>query len=583
MYRHLYKILAGLATIIIIVVAGYGVAFQGHILPNVFVGTLPLGGLTRAQALERVQSRLDDLRQHGILLDIEGKREFIRLESVNFSVSAEQVVENAWRWGRGSLSNRLMAWLSSPFASHHVRADVGVDREDVENELAALSEIIDNPCKDIRFHIVGTNVQVLYDTKPGRILDQEGSADLIMDAIHTLDARVITLALEDDVPRASRDSVPDAIQEAERIMRNPITLSDERYYASVDRATLGSWIISAYDGDRLVPVLDTRTISRYVTGIAQRTDVAPQKPRLTVLDGKVTDFIPPRAGRALEQDATVGMITDILIARQKGQTISSTLELPVKVTKAASEIAGYEGIVELIGKATTPFTGSPANRISNIKNGVKFLSGTLLAPGEEFSTLGTLGTIDNTTGYLPELVIKGDRTTPEFGGGLCQVSTTLFRSVLNAGLPVTARRNHSFRISYYEKDGAGKFIGPGLDATIYEPDLDFKFKNDTGMAMLVYGYVQGDRVTFELYGTSDGRTATVKGPTLFNEIPPGDPIYTETDTLPLGVTKQVEIPHPGGTTKATYTIVYPSGEKVVQDFVSYYRRWPARYLVGTQQ
>ena len=238
------------------------------------------------------------------------------------------------------------------------------------------------------------------------------------------------------------------------------------------------------------------------------------------------------------------------------------------------------GIIELIGTATTPLTGSPQNRRYNIANGAKFLTGILIPPNEEFSTLKSLGTIDNSTGYLPELVIKGDRTIPEFGGGLCQVSTTLFRATLNAGLPITARQNHSYRVSYYEKDAAGNTIGPGLDATIYNPAPDFRFKNDTGHTVLIEGYVEGDLITFNFYGTRDGRSSAIDGPHLLSSSPAGEPIYAETDTLEPGVTKQIERAHAGGSATATYTVTYPDGSENKQVFESYYRPWPARYLVG---
>jgi vancomycin resistance protein YoaR len=153
--------------------------------------------------------------------------------------------------------------------------------------------------------------------------------------------------------------------------------------------------------------------------------------------------------------------------------------------------------------------------------------------------------------------------------------------VLNAGLPVVARRNHSYRVSYYEKDGAGAFIGPGLDATIYEPDVDFKFRNDMATPVLIIGSVTGDKVTFEIYGTKDGRTSVVVGPKLLTEVPSGPAIYAETDALPKGMTRQVETPHPGGTAVATYTVTYKDGRKAMQTFNSRYRPWPAQYLVGT--
>ena len=308
-----------------------------------------------------------------------------------------------------------------------------------------------------------------------------------------------------------------------------------------------------------------------------------QKFELKSRRGKVINFEPPQDGRLLDQERTIDGIIKNVEDKVNGYVGNEEIELFIKqvyssVTSLSTEVLG---IKELIGKATTPFAGSPANRIANIKNGTKFLSGILVKPGEEFSTVTALGKIDNTTGYLPELVIKGDRTVPEFGGGLCQVSTTLFRALLNAGLPITSRQAHSYRVSYYEKDGDDNYIGPGLDATIYQPQPDLKFVNDTDNTILIWGYVKGNKVTFEIYGTRDGRKAEVIGPKKLSETPPGDPIYAETDTLPKSVTKQIETPHPGGTATATYRVTYTNGEVKEQIFKSSYRAWPARYLVGT--
>ena len=179
------------------------------------------------------------------------------------------------------------------------------------------------------------------------------------------------------------------------------------------------------------------------------------------------------------------------------------------------------GLKELIGTATTSYAGSPSNRRYNIANGTKYLAGKLFKPGEEFSVVKSLGAVDATTGYLPELVIKENRTTPEYGGGLCQVSTTLFRAALNAGLKITERKNHSYRVSYYERE-----VGPGLDATIYLPSPDLKFLNDTPGWILIQGTVNNAKseVTFELYGTNDGRRSVVGKPVVYDITNPPDPI-----------------------------------------------------------
>jgi vancomycin resistance protein YoaR len=252
----------------------------------------------------------------------------------------------------------------------------------------------------------------------------------------------------------------------------------------------------------------------------------------------------------------------------------------IEVTKP--KIRGGDGISQLglvqkIGTATTDFVGSPSNRVENIKNGSRLVSGFLVAPGETVGTIGRMGPITTDNGYVLGKVIKGNETTDELGGGLCQVSTTLFRAVMNAGLPIVARRNHSYRVSYYEKDW-----GPGTDATVYDPNPDFKWKNDTGNHVFVVSYVKGTKITYDLYGTSDGRVGSISKPTVTNVTQPAEPQYVDDPTLDAGVTKQLEVARPGAQTSVTYT-VRRNGEVInSQVFKSSYKAWQAKYLRGTK-
>jgi vancomycin resistance protein YoaR len=176
-------------------------------------------------------------------------------------------------------------------------------------------------------------------------------------------------------------------------------------------------------------------------------------------------------------------------------------ELFVAVTSPQIDESQFEalGVKTLLGRGESNFRGSSKSRIKNINVAANKISSTLLKPGEEFSFVNTLGKVDARSGYLPELVIKGTKTIPEYGGGICQVSTTLFRAALNAGLPILERRNHSYIVNYYGK--------PGLDATIYLPRPDFRFQNDTNHHILIQHYIVGTTLYYEIYGTSTGRTA----------------------------------------------------------------------------
>ncbi|MBU1683509.1 VanW family protein [Patescibacteria group bacterium] len=162
------------------------------------------------------------------------------------------------------------------------------------------------------------------------------------------------------------------------------------------------------------------------------------------------------------------------------------------------------GILELYSAGETDFSRSPNNRINNINVGLSKFNGHIIKPGEEFVFGDVLGAVDETTGYKPELVIKGDRTVPEYGGGLCQVSTTAYRAVLAAGFPVTERKNHSYAVSYYTPYG--------LDATVYPPSPNLRFINDSSSHILMQSFTIGSKAYYNFYGTKDDREVYMIGP-----------------------------------------------------------------------
>lgn len=167
----------------------------------------------------------------------------------------------------------------------------------------------------------------------------------------------------------------------------------------------------------------------------------------------------------------------------------------------------------LLGKGESNFAGSPRNRVHNIGIGTNNFNGLVVLPGEEFSFNQYLGEVDGANGYKPELVIKENVTTPEFGGGICQVSTTAFRAAIHSGMKVTYRKNHSYPVKYYGT--------PGFDATVYQPLPDFRFVNDTKYPILLKTSIVGTKLTFEVWGTDEGRTVTINGPFVTEKKPDG--------------------------------------------------------------
>jgi len=234
------------------------------------------------------------------------------------------------------------------------------------------------------------------------------------------------------------------------------------------------------------------------------------------------------------------------------------------------------GIKERLSVGHTSYYGSPINRKFNIKTGASKFNGKLIKPGEEFSFNKNLGKVDSSTGYKKELVIKPEGTIPEYGGGICQVSTTMYRAILFAGLPVIERNEHTYAVSYYSQ-----VMGHGLDATIYLGGADLRFTNDTGNSILVQTFVDKDNeLYFIFYGTSDGRSVEMKGPEIFAQTKHGEPIYEKTKDLPKGQTKQVEKAHNGFDVLWKRIITFKDGTKKEEDIKTHYKAVADKILVG---
>jgi vancomycin resistance protein YoaR len=235
------------------------------------------------------------------------------------------------------------------------------------------------------------------------------------------------------------------------------------------------------------------------------------------------------------------------------------------------------GIEELIGVGKSDYTHSAPERVHNVIHAANRFNGVLVKPGQELSFVDIIGDISQASGYKTAYVIQNGRTVLGDGGGVCQVSTTLFRAALNTGLPITERHAHAYRVGYYENDSK-----PGLDATIYTPSVDLRIKNDTPAHILVQTIIDEDtnQLYFYLYGKKDGRQATVGDITVYDVSPPPEPLYQDDPNLPIGITKQVDFAAWGGKSRYDYSVTYANGDVKKETFYSSYRPWQAVFLVG---
>lgn len=287
-----------------------------------------------------------------------------------------------------------------------------------------------------------------------------------------------------------------------------------------------------------------------LTEIFDELDRDPINAKLTMNDdGTLTVAAEALPGLRIDRTASIVSITTVL-RTASSQELILPLKTEIISAKVSSETIHKLGITTKIAEGKTNFRGSPKNRIFNIHRAIEQYDGLVIAPGEEFSFVEYLGEVDGEHGYLPELVIKNNKTEPEFGGGICQVSTTVFRAALFAGLEITERRNHAYPVQYYKPYG--------MDATIYIPKPDLKFKNNTPGSILILPKIVGTELTITFFGTSDGRTTTIDGPHILESNPDGSmrTIFTQTvkdkdgatfinATFPSNYKSPSLFPHPG--------------------------------------
>ncbi len=299
----------------------------------------------------------------------------------------------------------------------------------------------------------------------------------------------------------------------------------------------------------------------------------------TFSDNRVTAFKQEEKGNQIE---SAQFLTDFdkAVTELKNKPVNSILRLKNKVIEPEVTLskANQFGIEEEIGEGQSNYSHSIPGRIHNVLLAAKRINGVLIPKGEEFSFNNYVGEISKLTGYDQAYVIKEGKTVLDDGGGVCQVSTTLFRAALNTGLPITARTAHAYRVGYYENDSK-----PGFDATVFAPYVDFRFKNDTSEAILIQTEIDevNQILKFKLYGKKDGRVAQISNYKMWDVQPPLPDVHQDDPTLKKGEVKQVDFPAWGSKVSFDYTVTKNNQVNFAKNFYSNFKPWQAVYLVGT--
>jgi len=327
---------------------------------------------------------------------------------------------------------------------------------------------------------------------------------------------------------------------------------------------------------------NTQALEASISALQQIIDIPMENALFEFQSGKVTSFRPSQTGRSVEIKQLMDQINNAFLSFSENN-YTKQITIPIKTVSpdVTTEKANSLGIKERISTGYSEYPGSIPGRIYNVALAASKLHGVLIPPGETFSFNKTIGDISAATGYQSAYIIKDGRTVMGDGGGVCQVSTTLFRAALYAGLPIVERHEHSYRVHYYEDDGSKA----GLDATVFHPTEDLKFTNDTPGYILIQTKTDTKNLTlaFDFYGTTDGRKAEILNHVVGGVVPPPAPLYQDDPTLAKGIVRQVDFAAWGAKASFLYRVTKNNQTPVDTTFVSNYRPWQAVYLRGTKE
>jgi vancomycin resistance protein YoaR len=548
-------------------------------LPGVNLQGLSLSGLTHEQIVAEVEARLT-YPFDGTLVLTEGDLAWMMSPSeLGVRVDSDAIASRALAVGRsGSILDRLAQQIDAWYQGLSLSPILQIDQVVGGHRLSQLATMIDRPTIEADLQVHGVEV-VATQGQIGREVSYEETLAAIRPSVLQMVDAVTPLVIREKPPRVLDASATASV--ANQLLSEPLRITaegaDDLILPPATVATLLRFNLDESGGGaeyRLA--LDPEALRQALEPLAPDLERDPENARFIFNDDtRQLDLLEPAIiGRTLDLQGSIDEINQRVAGGERSVPLAFSLEEPAVNDAATAEELG---ISEAVSVVSTYFNGSSPERIQNIKTASSAFHGLLIPPGETLSMSDVLGDISLDNGYAEALIIFGDRTINGVGGGVCQVSTTLFRAVFFGGYEIVERNPHAYRVGYYEQ-GPGS-PGPGLDATVFVPLVDFKFHNDTPYWLLLETYIYGNQLLWKFYSTSDGR-AVQWSKNLSNEVDAPKPLYKENVDLEKGKIKKIDY-EADGLDVVVYRTVSRSGEVIHQDTIkTHYLPWRAIYEFG---
>ncbi|NLG40901.1 MAG: hypothetical protein GX544_04290 [Chloroflexi bacterium] len=570
------------------VILKYERDYADKIHPGVTVAGVDLSGLTLGQAVVNLNANLTYGRL-GQLHFSNGQDNWVYTpDDLGFSYDPVEVAKAAFDIGRGKGTMvNLGEQLKARNQGIDITPSIVYNQAKAYNVIQGLAAQTDIPLVEPNISLDSTTVNVITG-QAGRTVDVQATLRNIEPFLLLQQSGNVPMVIKEQTPLSV--NVEDTAQLAETILSQAFTVNP-----ADDTAGQGPWTIEpealaslltieqkSIEGNRTYTLtLNRPALVAYISSIAPALQRDPVNARMMFNDDtRQLELIANAvAGGSVDIEKSVDSILEKLQnGEHQASLVMQMVEPAVKDTSTAAEL----GITELVAETTSYYYGSAAARIQNIRAAAANFHGVMVGPGEVFSMAEYLTDISLDNGYAEAPIIVGDQTVDGIGGGICQVSTTVFRNAFYGGFPIVERHPHAYRVGYYEQQSNGWVDNSlaGLDATVYVPLVDFKFRNDTPYWLLMETYPTDTSLTWKFYSTSDGREVDWWTTGITDVVTPPDPIYREDPDLPSGTIKQVDWPVNGATVEV-YRTVTVNGTVTLQDTIrTNYVAWPAGYTYG---
>jgi vancomycin resistance protein YoaR len=591
----LFSLMAGIFLFFLIAgggLVGFEIAHNGKIYPGIAIAGNDVSGMTPAQAADVIAQQVTYPQKGRIFLQDGQNAWQVTPAELGLYLDPQTSASQAYNLGRSSdLANNLVEQFRAMQIPINLSPTLVYDQRQSYKYLASLAAQINKPVIEASVGLNGVEV-IVRSGQTGRMLDIPATLDKLSGLIQTQQDGVIPLVITETPPL-----ILDATAQGElarKILSAPLTIQmpdgqpDKKGPWTFDVKTLASMLtlerVTQSDGSIQYQVnVDSSKLSDFLKGLAPSLVATPKNAKFTFNDSthKLEILQHAVVGRALDVNGTLKAVQQALAKGDHSVPLVLNLTKPPANDDSTAESLG---IKDLVRQEVSYFYGSSAARIQNITAAASKFHGVLVPPGATFSMSDTIGDISLDNGFAEALIIYNGMTVKGVGGGVCQVSTTLFRGVFFAGYPIIERHAHAYRVSYYEKVAGNKIDTrlAGLDATVFVPLVDFKFKNDSSSWLLMETYInaKNSTLTWKFYSTNDGRKVTWDTTGATNTVPPPDPVYRENPDLPKGKINHIDYAVEGADVSVTRTVTR-DGKTISRDVINtHYVPWPDQYEYG---